>query len=185
MLHVALNDDCKGAPLSLLRRRIGNGRAVLLGVLHCLLDVVDREVTAHDRLFVRGQGLPDTNESSVCSSRNPGLSQVRVRRTKGETVDAMVEPGEGFYVVADDLQVVNGQVGAPWGRALHRLGRARAVLKRHAGHDGRAVAWLRVDDEFTRHELQTLPHARQTETTIPRYGFRAEPAPSVTHGQGE
>jgi hypothetical protein len=77
-LHVALNYDCKGPPLSLSGRRIGNGRAVLLRLLHCLLDVFDREVTAHDRLFMRGQGLPDAHQSSVRSSRNPGLPQVRV-----------------------------------------------------------------------------------------------------------
>src|SRR5688572_29978909 len=58
-------------------------------------------------------------------------------------------------------------------------------LKRHAGYDRRAVVWLRVDAEFTRHQLPTLPHARKTETTSPRYGFRTEPASSVTHGQGE
>jgi hypothetical protein len=28
-------------------------------------------------------------------------------------VHALVEPGQGVYVVADDLQVMNGYVGAP------------------------------------------------------------------------
>ena len=103
MLHVALNHDCKRPPLSLSSRRIGNGRAVLLGLLHGLLDVFDREVTAHDRLFMRGEGLPNAHQSSVRSSRNPGQTQIRVWGTKGEAVHALVEPSQGVYVVADDL----------------------------------------------------------------------------------
>jgi hypothetical protein len=114
MLHVALNDDRKRPPLPLPGRRIGHGRAVLLRLLHCLLDILDREVVAHDRLFVRGQGLTDAHQASVRSSGNPGLPQVRVRGTKGETVHALVEPGQGVYVGADDLEVMNGHLEAPF-----------------------------------------------------------------------
>src|SRR5687768_17814934 len=99
MLHVALNHNCKRSPLSLSGRRIGNDGAVLLGLLHCLLDVFHREVTAHDRLFVRGQGLPNAHQRSVRLSRNPGLPQVRVWRTEGETVHALVEPGQDVCLV--------------------------------------------------------------------------------------
>ena len=59
------------------------------------------------------------------------------------------------------------------------------LLKRHAGHDRRAAAWLRLDDEFTGDELQTLSHARQTETAILRHGFGIESASAVAHGQRE
>ena len=36
------------------------------------------------------------------------------------------------------------------------------------GHDRRAERWLRLDEELAGDELQALPHARQTETAIPR-----------------
>src|SRR5690348_11864530 len=55
VFHVALNHDCKGAPLSLSGWGIGNGRAGVLGLLHCMLDVFDREVRPHDRLLMRCQ----------------------------------------------------------------------------------------------------------------------------------
>src|SRR5918996_124409 len=97
MLHVALNHDCKGAPLSLLRRWIGNGRAGVLGFLHCLLDVFDREVGSYDRLLMRRQGLPNAHQSSVRSSRHTGLPKIGVWGTKRETVDALVKRSQGVY----------------------------------------------------------------------------------------
>jgi hypothetical protein len=56
-----------------LGRRIGNGRAGILGVLYCLMDVFYGEVGSHDRLLMRRQRLADANQSSVRSSRYTGL----------------------------------------------------------------------------------------------------------------
>ena len=54
------------------------------------------------------QRLPDADQSSVRLARNTGLPEIGVRGTEGEAVHALVEPGQGLYLVADDLQVVNG-----------------------------------------------------------------------------
>jgi hypothetical protein len=44
------------------------------------------------------------------SSRHTGLPEIGVWGTKRETVHALVERSQGVYVVADDLQVVNGHL---------------------------------------------------------------------------
>src|SRR5688500_15015847 len=76
VFQAALDHDCEGPPLSLSSRRIGDGRAAFLGLLHGLLDVFDREVGPHDRLLMRGQGLPDAHQSSVRSCRDSGLPEI-------------------------------------------------------------------------------------------------------------
>jgi hypothetical protein len=114
MLHTTLNHDGKSPTLSLPGWRIGYGGAVLLRPLHCLLDVVDGEVVAHDRLFMRGQWLPNVHQRSVGTSGHTSLPQIWIRRTKGETQHALVEIGQGVNVVADDFQIVN-HVGVPFG----------------------------------------------------------------------
>ena len=110
VLHAAVDHDCKGAPLSLSGRGIGDGCAGVLGFLHRLLDVFDREVGSHDRLFMRRQWLPDAHESSVRSSRHTRLSEIGVWGAERQTVHTLVERSQGVYVVAHDLQVVNSHL---------------------------------------------------------------------------
>ena len=110
MLDASLDNNGKGPPRSLSGRRIGDGGAVFLGPLHGLLDVFHREVRPQARVFVRGQGLPDAHLSSVCARRHTGLPEIGVGGTKGQAVKALIEPRQGVYVVADDLQVVNGHL---------------------------------------------------------------------------
>src|SRR5262245_66681772 len=86
VLHVALDHNGEGAALSLSGRRIGNRRARLLGLLHRVLDVFDRNVGSHDRLLMGRQWLPDAHESSVRSSRDVRLPEIGVWRTKREAV---------------------------------------------------------------------------------------------------
>jgi len=57
--------------------------------------------------------LPDADQGSVRLGRNPSLPEIRVRGAKGEAVYDLVELSQGVYVVADDLQVVNGHLGTP------------------------------------------------------------------------
>jgi hypothetical protein len=119
-----LDDDCKRTTLSLSGRRIGDRRAAFLGLPHSLLDVIDLEVGPDDRLLMCGQGLPDSHESSVSSSRNTCLPEIGVWGTKGETVQALVEPSQGVYIVADDLQIVNPNghlLVAPFSTPLPRI----------------------------------------------------------------
>ena len=99
-----MNHDRKSAPPPLLGRRIGNGRAGILGVLHCLMDVFYCEVGSHDRLLMRRQRLADANQSSVRSSRYTGLPEVGVWGTERETMHALIERSQGVDIVADDLQ---------------------------------------------------------------------------------
>jgi hypothetical protein len=115
VFHTTLDDDCKGTTLSLSGRRIGDRRAAFLGLPHRLLYVIDLEVGPNDRLLMSGQGLPDSHESSVSSSRNTCLPEIGVWGTKGETVQALVERSQGVYIVADDLQIVklNGHLQLP------------------------------------------------------------------------
>jgi hypothetical protein len=42
--------------------------------------------------------------------RNAGRPEIGLRGTEGEAVHALVERGQAVYVVADDLQVVNGHL---------------------------------------------------------------------------
>jgi hypothetical protein len=51
--------------------------------------------------------------SSVRSSRYTGLPEVGVWGTERETMHALVERSQGVYIVADDLQVVNGHLEIP------------------------------------------------------------------------
>src|SRR5687767_8803571 len=95
VLHVALDHDGKGSPLSLPRRGISDGRAVFLGLLDRQLDVFDREIGPYDRLLMRGQRLADAHEGSVRLSRDAGLPEIGVWGPKGETVHALVEPRKG------------------------------------------------------------------------------------------
>jgi hypothetical protein len=62
MLHAALDQDCKGAPLFLCGRGIRNSRAGALGLLHRLLYVFDGKVRSHDRLLMRCHRLPDAHK---------------------------------------------------------------------------------------------------------------------------
>jgi len=113
MFRAALDHDGKGAPLSLPGWGIGNNRAGVLGLLHSVMDVFDREVRPHDRLLMRRQRLPDADQRAVRLRRNSGLPKVGIWGTKGETVQALVQPNQGVNVVADNLQVVNGQRSIP------------------------------------------------------------------------
>lgn len=110
--------------------RAGNGRAMLLGHFDRLLEVFDREVGAHDRLFVRGQRLPDAHQRSVRSHRNAGLPDIRVWRAEGETVHALVELNHVIGVVADDLEVVSGHLWiSACGEPLHHRGHRVANVR--------------------------------------------------------
>ena len=113
MFHAALDHNGKGAPLSLAGWGIGNERAGVLGLLHSVMDVCDREVRPHDRLLMRRQRLPDADQRAVRVRRNSGLPKIWVWGAKGETVQTLVQPNQGVNVVADDLQVVNGQRSIP------------------------------------------------------------------------
>jgi hypothetical protein len=62
---------------------------------------------------MRRQRLADANQSSVRSSRYTGLPEVGVWGTERETMHALVERSQGVYIVADDLQVVNGHLKIP------------------------------------------------------------------------
>ena len=79
MFDAALDHDCEGSPAALAGGGIGNRRAGLLGLLQCLLDVFDRDVRPHDRLFMRRQRLPDADQGPVGLGRNPGQTEIGVR----------------------------------------------------------------------------------------------------------
>src|SRR5262245_21088429 len=118
MLHVALDHDCKGPPLPLFCRGIGNESARFLGLLHCVLDIIDGEVGSHERLLMRRKGLADAHEGSVRSSRHASPPEIGFRGAKREAVHALVEPNQSVHVVADDLEIVNGHRAPPLARSL-------------------------------------------------------------------
>jgi len=136
VFHAPLDDDCKRTTLSLSGRRIGDRRAAFLGLPHSLLNVTDLEVSPNDRLLMSGQGLPDSHESSVSSSRNTGLPEIGVWGTKGETMQALVEPNQGIYIVAHDFHIVklDGHllIALLWHSAAVRPYRAGLAPARHA-----------------------------------------------------
>ena len=108
MFHVVLDHDCKGALVSLSGWGIANGRAGVRGLLHCLLDVFDREIRPQDRLLMRRQGLPDVDQSCVRLSRNTGLPEIGVWGTEGKAVHALVELSHRVYI---DISPIEQSVG--------------------------------------------------------------------------
>ena len=110
VLQAAVDHDGKGTPLSLSGRGIGNGRPGVFRLLRGLLDVFDREVGSDDRLLMRRQGFPDAHQRSVRARSDTGLTEIRVWGTKRESVDLLVQRSQGVYIVADDLEVLNGHL---------------------------------------------------------------------------